>query len=582
MQRAIIFTALLSLVTVFALVGGCATEPTDPDAVGEQAVAGCGVERWSVKTGTDADVAKVDLAHVQDTTVSKLTALTAPVSPPSNNRVAPTETTLFRLRNVTLQGFKLETDSDVHLILSDGTSSMNGEIAAPSCVGTGSPFEAHITSARAAFVARHTPTTSFTTVSETVTVVGVGFFDFLHGQTGGAPNGAELHPILDMCFGADCTLSGGLGGDGGAGDGGVDGGDGGADGGGAGGLASVKNVFVVLMENHNWSAVKGSASAPYINGTLLPMSAHAESYVNLPGIHPSEPNYIWLEAGDNLGITTDSLPSTNHQATTSHLVTQLEAAGVTWKAYAEGITGSTCPVSNSGLYAPKHVPFVFFDDVRTNASRCTSHVRPFAELATDLANGNVARYNFITPDLCDDMHDSTGCATTDALANGDTWLSAHLPTIFGSTAYKQGGAVFVTWDESEGGDLPIGMIVTSPFAKPGYSNTIAYNHGSTLRTVQEIFGVSPFLRAAATAIDLSDLFLAAGSGGQGGDGGKDGGTDSGGASCAHAICATGAKLVKTCDPCVTQVCAQDAFCCSSSWDSACVSEVSSICGQSCP
>jgi len=352
-----------------------------------------------------------------------------------------------------------------------------------------------------------------------------------------------------------------------------------------GGLASVKNVFIVLMENHNWSSVKGSASAPYINGTLLPMGAHAENYVNLPGIHPSEPNYIWLEAGDNLGITNDNAPSTNHQATTAHLVTQLEAAGVTWKAYAEGITGSACPVSTSGLYAPKHVPFVYFDDVRTNASRCTSHVRPFSELAADLASGNVARYNFITPDLCDDMHNSTGCATSSSLANGDAWLSAHLPAIFGSSTYKQSGAVFVTWDESEGGDLPIGMLVISPFAKPGYSNTIAYNHSSTLRTFQEIFGTTPFLRAAATATDLSDLFLA---------GGADAGTDSGPAdsgpadsgpadagACAHPICSTGGALASTCDPCAKKICASDAFCCSSSWDKACVGEVASICGQSC-
>src|SRR5580765_2723641 len=126
---------------------------------------------------------------------------------------------------------------------------------------------------------------------------------------------------------------------------------------------NIKTVWIILMENHNWSQIKGSSSAPYINNTLLPMASHAEQYFNPPGIHPSEPNYIWLEAGNNLGITADGLPSSNHRNTTAHLVTQLESSGISWKSYQEGISGQSCPLSNSGLYAPKHNPMVFFDDV---------------------------------------------------------------------------------------------------------------------------------------------------------------------------------------------------------------------------
>src|ERR1700733_3478716 len=295
---------------------------------------------------------------------------------------------------------------------------------------------------------------------------------------------------------------------------GGEGGEGGPDASRAdGGGHAIQTVFLILMENHNWSSIKGNASAPYINGTLLPMGSHAEAYMNPPGNHPSEPNYIWLESGSNLGVTNDNPPSSNHQSTTAPLSTLLDAAGVSWKSYAEGITGSTCPLTTSGLYAPKHVPFVFFDDVtNTNSStsqKCIQHIRPYSELATDLTQGSVARYNFITPDLCDDMHNSTGCASTDSVKNGDGWLARELPKILASNAYTTGGAVFITWDESEGGDVPIGMIVLSPNAKGhGYSNSIAYTHSSTLRTVQEIFGATPLLRDAANASDLSDLFTA--------------------------------------------------------------------------
>jgi hypothetical protein len=277
-----------------------------------------------------------------------------------------------------------------------------------------------------------------------------------------------------------------------------------------GSSGGIKTVFVILMENHNWSSIKGSASAPYINNTLLPMGAHAENYVNLPGIHPSEPNYIWLEAGTNFGIADDSPPSVNHQSTTQHLTTQLVAAGHSWKAYQEGISGTSCPLTTSGLFAPKHLGMLFFDDVTNGNSassqNCIAHVRPYTQLAGDLSGNTVADYNFITPNMCNDMHNSSGCASSDAVANGDNWLAAEVPKILASAAYKSGGALFITWDESEGGDHPIGMIVLSPNAKPGYSNSIAYSHSSTLRTLQEIFRVSPLLGDAANATDLSDLF----------------------------------------------------------------------------
>jgi len=118
----------------------------------------------------------------------------------------------------------------------------------------------------------------------------------------------------------------------------------------------------------------------------------------------------------------------------------------------------------------------------------------------------VARYNFITPNLCDDMHDSCG-PLNNPVKQGDTWFAQNLPTILNSQAYKNGGIVFITWDEGEGGDGPIGMIVLSPDAKgDGYSNTLHYTHSSTLRTLEEIFGVTPLLGNAAHATDLSDLF----------------------------------------------------------------------------
>ena len=287
-------------------------------------------------------------------------------------------------------------------------------------------------------------------------------------------------------------------------------------------LHHVKTVFVIVMENHNWTGdvatdIKGNSAAPYINYTLLPMASYANNYNNPPGNHPSLPNYLWMEAGTNFGIHDDGSAYQHHQGTDNHLVKLLENAGISWKAYDEDISGTTCPLTDGGpkdsngdpLYASHHNPFVYFDDqtntLNAKSATCIDHIRPFSQLDSDLASNRVARYNFITPNLCDDMHDP--CSGNDAIGHGDAWLRRNVPAILNSTAYRSGGALFIVWDEAAKGDGPIPMIVLSPFAKGNhYSNSLYYTHSSLLRTVQEIFGVYPLIRDAANRRDLRDLF----------------------------------------------------------------------------
>ena len=177
----------------------------------------CGQERWSVKTGTDADSGRVDLSSPQNTTIAQLIALSPPRPIPANTRFSPTETTVFVV-NATLADYKLEGgahgDSDYHLVLQDEQgNTMVAEIPSPGCVGNGSPFASSIASARAKFDSQFTATSSFQSANVPVQVTGVGFFDFAHGQHGAAPNVIELHPILDIVFnsqadgGADFSLS---------------------------------------------------------------------------------------------------------------------------------------------------------------------------------------------------------------------------------------------------------------------------------------------------------------------------------------------------------------------------------------
>jgi len=176
------------------------------------------VERWSVKTGTDQDVHNVDLAHPTDGKIAELILLPAPHPIPKNNRVSPTETTVFTV-TATLTDYKMEGgstgDSDYHLVLADKDGhTMVAEIPSPDCVDNASPFSAQIAAARAKFDSQLTASSSFQTANITVQITGVGMFDFAHGQRGAAPNVIEIHPVLDIVFnpsdsggGTDFSLS---------------------------------------------------------------------------------------------------------------------------------------------------------------------------------------------------------------------------------------------------------------------------------------------------------------------------------------------------------------------------------------
>ena len=170
----------------------------------------CGVERWSVKTGTDPDASLVDLNNPTPTTIAFLRSFAAPADPPGpplNARVAPAETTVWVV-NATMTLYKKETDVDYHIVIQDlAGNTMVTEIPCPCCVGAGSPFAAGVANAREEFDAKLTATAFFQSVSLPVQITGVGFFDFIHGQTGVAPNGIELHPILDIKFLASTSTS---------------------------------------------------------------------------------------------------------------------------------------------------------------------------------------------------------------------------------------------------------------------------------------------------------------------------------------------------------------------------------------
>lgn len=165
----------------------------------------CGTERWSVKTLTDADRHKVDF-EPKEATVGWLVSLRPPARLPADGRVAPIETQTYKVR-ARLVGYKLERDEDSHVVIADmedPNKTMIVEIPSPDCAGAcASGYADEFRKVRAAITQRlGWPTEAFAEIREDLTVVltGVGFFDFLHAQTGVATNGIELHPVLKIEF----------------------------------------------------------------------------------------------------------------------------------------------------------------------------------------------------------------------------------------------------------------------------------------------------------------------------------------------------------------------------------------------
>jgi len=245
------------------------------------------------------------------------------------------------------------------------------------------------------------------------------------------------------------------------------------------------HVIIVAEENHDYASVVGNSSMPYLNGLSSQYGLATNYFANA---HPSIGNYFEVSTGDTI-INDDNFTGTVNN---DNIVRELVKAGKTWKAYLEGYPG----------YDANHVPVSYFSDIRNDPTQAANMV-PFTQFATDLANGTLPQFSFITPDLCNDAHNC-------ALSTADAWLQAHIDPLIKSALFQQDGLLIIWWDESASdntrGGGRVAWNVVSPFAKRGYQSTTLYQHQSTLRLMLKALGVSVFPGQAATAPDMDEFF----------------------------------------------------------------------------
>ncbi len=239
------------------------------------------------------------------------------------------------------------------------------------------------------------------------------------------------------------------------------------------------HVFVIVMENHS---SEQALSGRFI-ASLASQHGVAQNYHAIA--HPSLPNYLALTSGSTWGVEDDSY----HVLPRQDIGTELTRAGVTWRAYMEGLTDAGC--FDSPLpYDPGHNPFAFY------GGACPANVVPLTSLSADLA-GDAPRFSWITPDRCHDTHDCD-------VEVGDAWLQQQVAEITASTAWKSDGVLFITWDEDDNsGDNQVLTLVVTP-GLGHKTSTHLYTHYSLLATIEDLLGVRR-LGQSAQAATMSDL-----------------------------------------------------------------------------
>lgn len=287
------------------------------------------------------------------------------------------------------------------------------------------------------------------------------------------------------------------------------------------GIPLFQNVFVIVMENVSRNSIETSPDVPYLHG----LGRSAASGADYHGVtHPSLPNYLAMVAGDTGGVTCNCSPNPGGPCNPAECETpdgycgcglpdptigdQLDAARLSWKSYAEDM-GEPCNWTPSGLYAVRHVPFLYYDALTADRARCDARVVDFTHFAADLASAPPA-FSFITPNLVNDMHDPIDLSGMN-YAVGDRWLSIHAQPILDSPSFRKGGLLVIVWDENDLSGLvvrdePIPIYLMSPFAKAGgYLSTVWADHYSLLATLEDGLGLAR-LGKAATAEPLRDYF----------------------------------------------------------------------------
>jgi phosphatidylinositol-3-phosphatase len=265
------------------------------------------------------------------------------------------------------------------------------------------------------------------------------------------------------------------------------------------------HVALIMFENKPLKKIVGNtADAPYLN-SLVKACSYSKSDLSLSTT--SLANYVALTSGytgcsviDSNGLCTKLTPITANkpssvwpQATKS--IFELMGANATeWNESAP----SNCALTGTGDYVDNHAPFHYY--TRTQKTICPLYDQPFpASPETTLS----AQFNLIIPNKNDIMHKVPNSTISQRIQNGDNWAKVFIPQLLNSASYQAGNtAIIITWDEGNGSNFYVPLIILTPYTQTGGVSSVAYNHYSVLKGIQQMVGYdNPLLGNAAGSVN---------------------------------------------------------------------------------
>jgi hypothetical protein len=254
-------------------------------------------------------------------------------------------------------------------------------------------------------------------------------------------------------------------------------------------LPKPDHIVIAVEENHGYSQIIGSSSAPYINA--LATNSYSANFTNSFAIsHPSQPNYLDFYSGSNQGVTNDNIP-TNQPFTTPNLGKQLINAAKSYSTYSESLPFAGYDGATSGAYARKHNSAANWMGTKTNQIPTTTN-QPFTSFPTDYTK--LPTVSFVVPNQNNDMHNGS-------ISTGDTWIKNHLDKYI-QWAKTHNSLFILTFDED---DKNHGNHIVTIFCGSmvkGGQYSIKINHYSVLRTIENMYGLS-YAGNAANATTIS-------------------------------------------------------------------------------
>jgi phospholipase C len=216
--------------------------------------------------------------------------------------------------------------------------------------------------------------------------------------------------------------------------------------------------------------------------------------------HPSEPNYLAIAAGQT--FNPPSGDDQYHVFMATNMIDRLEAAGKTWKAYSESASGP-CDINNPDI---RHIPFLFFQDVASNMTRCNKVIPTTAptdnEVVAELNSATPSNFIWLTPNDTDNMHSAS-------VATGDNYLKNLVPRLLSSSTFMtKKAALFIVFDEGNNtapNDL-VYAVWAGPVVKKAQKYTTNYSHYSVLATLEANWGFASITMNDMGATPMMEVF----------------------------------------------------------------------------